>query len=175
MFQHWGLQFPPKSTQFPLFQSNRDEIDPFRGFVGAATTLTHGPSLLINGIKRHIPLARILEAELYPTLLSKARNFGMSDFWIQETSRETFIQKIEKDRKIMSRIQLLQQTGWISMDNEQFQFLARIMKHPLETDTKWKSSTLSLATSKANRTDENAAIIIHVMNCMQVVSLYIVE
>ncbi|KAL8123930.1 hypothetical protein AgCh_011801 [Apium graveolens] len=42
-----------------------------------------GPSLLINGIKRPMPLVRILEVELYPTLLSKARSFGLSDKWIQ--------------------------------------------------------------------------------------------
>ncbi|OVA11903.1 PDZ domain [Macleaya cordata] len=42
-----------------------------------------GPLLLINGIKRPMPLVRILEAELYPTLLSKARSFGLSDNWVQ--------------------------------------------------------------------------------------------
>ncbi|MCO5604086.1 hypothetical protein L7F22_058244 [Adiantum nelumboides] len=41
-----------------------------------------GPSLVINGIKRHMPTVRILEAELYPTLLSKARSFGLSDSWV---------------------------------------------------------------------------------------------
>ncbi|KAI4388932.1 hypothetical protein MLD38_001218 [Melastoma candidum] len=44
---------------------------------------TKGPPLLINGIKRPIPLLRILEVELYPTLLSKARSFGLSDDWVQ--------------------------------------------------------------------------------------------
>ncbi|KAI3747800.1 hypothetical protein L6452_10459 [Arctium lappa] len=43
----------------------------------------NGPPLLINGIKRPMPLVRILEVELYPTLLSKARSFGLSDHWIQ--------------------------------------------------------------------------------------------
>ncbi|KAJ0237170.1 Protease Do-like 7 [Hirschfeldia incana] len=43
----------------------------------------NGPALLINGIKRPMPLVRILEVELYPTLLSKARSFGLSDEWIQ--------------------------------------------------------------------------------------------
>ncbi|KAK2387838.1 protease Do [Trifolium repens] len=43
----------------------------------------NGPALLINGVKRHMPLLRILEVELYPTLLSKARSFGLSDAWIQ--------------------------------------------------------------------------------------------
>ncbi|XP_076917849.1 protease Do-like 7 isoform X2 [Bidens hawaiensis] len=42
-----------------------------------------GQPLLINGIKRPMPLVRILEVELYPTLLSKARSFGLSDHGIQ--------------------------------------------------------------------------------------------
>ncbi|KAL3526974.1 hypothetical protein ACH5RR_011630 [Cinchona calisaya] len=42
-----------------------------------------GPHLLINGVKRPMPLVRMLEVELYPTLLSKARSFGLSDAWIQ--------------------------------------------------------------------------------------------
>ncbi|XP_022998710.1 protease Do-like 7 [Cucurbita maxima] len=43
----------------------------------------NGPPLLINGVKRPMPLVRILEVELYPTLLSKARSFGLSDEWVQ--------------------------------------------------------------------------------------------
>ncbi|XP_017630652.1 protease Do-like 7 isoform X2 [Gossypium arboreum] len=43
----------------------------------------NGPHLLINGVKRPMPLIRILEVELYRTLLSKARSFGLSDDWIQ--------------------------------------------------------------------------------------------
>ncbi|PON77426.1 Peptidase S1C [Parasponia andersonii] len=42
-----------------------------------------GPPLLINGVKRPMPLVRILEVELYPTLLSKARSYGLSDDWVQ--------------------------------------------------------------------------------------------
>lgn len=42
-----------------------------------------GPNLLINGVKRPMPLVRILEVELHPTLLSKARSFGLSDKWVQ--------------------------------------------------------------------------------------------
>ena len=41
-----------------------------------------GPPLLINGIKRNMPTIRILEAELFPTLLSKARSFGLSNKWV---------------------------------------------------------------------------------------------
>lgn len=43
----------------------------------------NGPPLLINGVQRPMPLVRILEVELYPTLLSKARSFGLSDNWVQ--------------------------------------------------------------------------------------------
>lgn len=42
-----------------------------------------GPPLLINGIRRPMPLVRVLEVELYPTLLSKARSFGLNNNWIQ--------------------------------------------------------------------------------------------
>ncbi|XP_021604156.1 protease Do-like 7 [Manihot esculenta] len=43
----------------------------------------NGPPLLINGVRRPMPLVRILEVELYPTLLSKARSFGLSSSWVQ--------------------------------------------------------------------------------------------
>ncbi|KDP22648.1 hypothetical protein JCGZ_02490 [Jatropha curcas] len=43
----------------------------------------NGLPLLINGVRRPMPLVRILEVELYPTLLSKARSFGLSDDWVQ--------------------------------------------------------------------------------------------
>ncbi|GKC31623.1 hypothetical protein Tco_1038917, partial [Tanacetum coccineum] len=43
----------------------------------------NGPSLVINGVRRPMPLLRILEIELYPTLLYEARSFGLSNNWIQ--------------------------------------------------------------------------------------------
>lgn len=30
-----------------------------------------------------MPFVRLLEVELYPTLLSKARSYGLSDSWVQ--------------------------------------------------------------------------------------------
>jgi hypothetical protein len=44
---------------------------------------TQGPFQLINGVKRPMPFIRLLEVELYPTLLSKARSYGLSDNWVQ--------------------------------------------------------------------------------------------
>ncbi|KAH9537158.1 hypothetical protein CY35_16G037600 [Sphagnum magellanicum] len=47
-----------------------------------------GPPLLINGVKWSMPLMPILEAELYPTLLSKARSFGLSDRWVEALAKK---------------------------------------------------------------------------------------
>ncbi|KAJ4788602.1 Pro-apoptotic serine protease NMA111 [Rhynchospora pubera] len=48
----------------------------------------NGSPLLINGVKRPMPLVRLLEAELYPTLLSKARSFGLPDTWVQALAKK---------------------------------------------------------------------------------------
>ncbi|EXC20661.1 Protease Do-like 7 [Morus notabilis] len=53
----------------------------------------NGPPLLINGVKRPMPLVRILEVELYPTLLSKARSFGLSDDWVQSLVKKDSIRR----------------------------------------------------------------------------------
>ncbi|KAG6506958.1 protease Do-like 7 isoform X2 [Zingiber officinale] len=52
-----------------------------------------GPLLLINGVKRPMPSLRILEVELFPTLLSKARNFGLSDRWVQALAKKDPIRR----------------------------------------------------------------------------------
>ena len=55
--------------------------------------ISGGPQLVINGTKRSMPLMRILEAELYPTLLSKARSFGLSDKWVQALAEKDSIRR----------------------------------------------------------------------------------
>ncbi|KAM0846524.1 hypothetical protein ACQ4PT_055622 [Festuca glaucescens] len=47
------------------------------------TSGTPGPFRLINEIRRPMPCVRLLEVELYPTLLSKARKYGLNDSWVQ--------------------------------------------------------------------------------------------
>ncbi|XBH61907.1 hypothetical protein VPH35_116266 [Triticum aestivum] len=42
-----------------------------------------GPFRLINGIRRPMPFVRLLEVEIYPTLLTEASNYGLSDRWVQ--------------------------------------------------------------------------------------------
>ncbi|KAK3029792.1 hypothetical protein RJ639_038234 [Escallonia herrerae] len=69
---------------------------------------------------------------------------------IQEgKSRNTFLQNVEKHHKLMSRIELLRNSGWILMDDEQFQFLSGIMMHPSGANTN---------ASKVGTDDNNAII-----------------
>nr|XP_009790760.1 PREDICTED: protease Do-like 7 isoform X4 [Nicotiana sylvestris] len=80
------------STQLKYSSSSSEEHQFVRGIpiytisqiVDRMTSGTGGPPRLINGLQRPMPCIRILEVELYPTLLSKARSFGLSDAWIQE-------------------------------------------------------------------------------------------
>ncbi|CAM0944558.1 unnamed protein product [Alopecurus aequalis] len=51
-------------------------------------SVTPGPFRLINGIRRPMPFVRLLEVELYPTLLSKARSYGLSDNWVQALAKK---------------------------------------------------------------------------------------
>ncbi|XP_070041824.1 protease Do-like 7 isoform X7 [Nicotiana tomentosiformis] len=79
------------STQLKYSSSSSEEHQFVRGIpintisqiVDRMTSGTGGPPRLINGLQRPMPCIRILEVELYPTLLSKARSFGLSDAWIQ--------------------------------------------------------------------------------------------
>ncbi|XP_047267779.1 protease Do-like 7 isoform X6 [Capsicum annuum] len=79
------------STQLKYGSSSSEEHQFVRGIpiykisqlVNRITSGTEGPPRLINGLRRPMPCIRILEVELYPTLLSKARSFGLSDAWIQ--------------------------------------------------------------------------------------------
>uniref|UniRef100_A0A0D9VK47 PDZ domain-containing protein n=1 Tax=Leersia perrieri TaxID=77586 RepID=A0A0D9VK47_9ORYZ len=49
---------------------------------------TPGPFRIINGVRRPMPSFRLLEVELYPTLLSKARSYGLSDSWVQALAKK---------------------------------------------------------------------------------------
>ncbi|GJW40926.1 RNA-directed DNA polymerase, eukaryota [Tanacetum coccineum] len=60
----------------------------------------NGMSLVINGVKRPMPLLRILKVELYPTLLYEAQSFKLRNNWIQAL--------VEKDPV---RFQVLQVQG----------------------------------------------------------------
>ncbi|XP_070041820.1 protease Do-like 7 isoform X3 [Nicotiana tomentosiformis] len=92
------------STQLKYSSSSSEEHQFVRGIpintisqiVDRMTSGTGGPPRLINGLQRPMPCIRILEVELYPTLLSKARSFGLSDAWIQ-----ALVKKDPKRRQVL--------------------------------------------------------------------------
>ncbi|XP_059631143.1 uncharacterized protein LOC132274016 isoform X2 [Cornus florida] len=77
----------------------------------------------------------------------------------EDQNRGTFLQNLEKDHQMMSRIDFLQNTGWISMDDEQIKYLSGIMKHSLKANIKEKSHAPAPVTNNTLQTDEDAAII----------------
>ncbi|KAL6507479.1 Protease Do-like 7 [Orobanche gracilis] len=76
-------------------------VDTISQILEKITSGVDGPSLLINGIKRPMPLVRILEVELYPTLLSKARSFGLSDSWVQLIREKALVKKDPIRRQVL--------------------------------------------------------------------------
>ncbi|KAE9458804.1 hypothetical protein C3L33_09313, partial [Rhododendron williamsianum] len=74
-------------------------------------------------------------------------------------SRGTFLQNIEKNHKIMERIEFLHSTVWISMDGEQFQYLSGIMSYPRETITKERPPVPSAVANTKLLVDEDSAIV----------------
>ncbi|CAL5418059.1 unnamed protein product [Camellia sinensis] len=86
----------------------------------------------------------------------------------------TFFQNVEKKHKIMERVEFLQstgmenymlipailaKTGWVLMDDEQFQYLSGITKHPLEANTKEIPHVPTSLTNKKLQVDEDTAIV----------------
>ncbi|XP_028053545.1 activating signal cointegrator 1 complex subunit 2 [Camellia sinensis] len=71
----------------------------------------------------------------------------------------TFFQNVEKKHKIMERVEFLQSTGWVLMDDEQFQYLSGITKHPLEANTKEIPHVPTSLTNKKLQVDEDTAIV----------------
>ncbi|KAF8410214.1 hypothetical protein HHK36_002737 [Tetracentron sinense] len=77
---------------------------------------------------------------------------------VQENQHSrTFLQNVEKNYKILSRLEGLRDTGWIFMDDEQFQYLSHIIVPRSKVTTKEPNVTIPMANNKV-RMDENAAI-----------------
>ncbi|RWR94848.1 protease Do-like protein 7 isoform X1 [Cinnamomum micranthum f. kanehirae] len=111
-----------------------------------------GPSLLINGIKRPMPLVRILEAELYPTLLSKARSFGLSDKWVQALAKKDPVRR-----------QVLRVKGCLAGSKaenllEQGDMLLAIKKEPITCFRDIENACHDLDKSKDNEGELNMTI-----------------
>lgn len=77
---------------------------------------------------------------------------------IMGPGKGTFLQNMEKNHKLLARVGLLQNSGWISMDDQQSQFLSSILIHPLEVK-KGTPQLSSHSTGKPVQTDEDTAIL----------------
>ncbi|WMV27328.1 hypothetical protein MTR67_020713 [Solanum verrucosum] len=73
-------------------------------------------------------------------------------------SKGTFLQIIEQNYNIMSRIELLRNTGWISMDDDQFKFLSGITIHPVEDNVGRAAHPAASGKDNRPQVDEDAAI-----------------
>ncbi|CAH2034093.1 unnamed protein product [Thlaspi arvense] len=75
-------------------------------------------------------------------------------------SKNRLLQKIEKSYRIIDRLRSLQKAGWISMEDEQLQYLSMIMLHSAET-VSMKESPLLLTDGGNTKElmDENAVVL----------------
>ncbi|XAR48419.1 hypothetical protein NMG60_11031240 [Bertholletia excelsa] len=73
-------------------------------------------------------------------------------------SRGTLLQNVEKDHKLMKRVEFLRSSGWIAMDDEQLQYLSGITKHPFESNAKEKPHVPPLLAGNILPADEDTAI-----------------
>nr|GLL48942.1 uncharacterized protein LOC109153195 [Ipomoea trifida] len=73
-------------------------------------------------------------------------------------TKGTLLQNIEENHKIMSRIELLRNAGWFSVDDDQLRFLSGIVVNPLKANIT-TSSMPSTGTDGKLQDDEDTAII----------------
>lgn len=72
--------------------------------------------------------------------------------------RGTFLQKIERNYQIMRGIQSLKESGWLFMDDEQYQYLTRMMTDPLPAVSRKVPNASNPARSDGLQMAEDAAI-----------------
>ncbi|XP_061354260.1 uncharacterized protein LOC133298889 isoform X2 [Gastrolobium bilobum] len=73
--------------------------------------------------------------------------------------KETFLQDVERNFNILSRIERLKDNGWIFVDEEQFQYISGILSSPKEIYNKGPYSAITPVPNQTLQMDENAAII----------------
>ncbi|PON72937.1 Ubiquitin system component Cue [Parasponia andersonii] len=79
---------------------------------------------------------------------------------LENQSRETFLQHIEKNFDVMSKLENIRKTGWISMDDEQLEYMSGIFvcsKKATAKELATMQSPVSVTSNKV-QIDEDAAI-----------------
>ncbi|XWS25525.1 hypothetical protein CRYUN_Cryun27aG0075400 [Craigia yunnanensis] len=87
---------------------------------------------------------------------------GVSPQGQENEKQDTFLQNVEKNCNMMSKLENLQNTGWIFMDDEQFQYLSGIMMYSAKGIAKEQAPKPPIpasVTSNKVQMDEDAAIL----------------
>uniref|UniRef100_A0A0D9VQX9 CUE domain-containing protein n=1 Tax=Leersia perrieri TaxID=77586 RepID=A0A0D9VQX9_9ORYZ len=91
-------------------------------------------------------------------IIQTLKDINREATYSQDHPGNTFLQALEKDFKLMNRIGDVRKKGWIHMDDEQFQFIARLCGSTL---TSWNSVPdlpVSSYGVELQQKDENTAI-----------------
>ncbi|XP_006649591.1 activating signal cointegrator 1 complex subunit 2 [Oryza brachyantha] len=76
----------------------------------------------------------------------------------QDHPGKTFLQALEKEFKLMSRIRDIRKKGWIHMDDEQFQFITRVCGATLTSSNSVPDLLVSSYGGEVQQKDEDTAI-----------------
>ncbi|XP_050124421.1 uncharacterized protein LOC126601716 isoform X1 [Malus sylvestris] len=84
---------------------------------------------------------------------------GISVCAQENQNRQTFLQNVEKNFNIMSKMENLQNTGWIIMDDEQLGYVYVILTSTQKPIVTQQPSTKAALTNKKVQIDEDVAIV----------------
>ncbi|GLT58846.1 hypothetical protein SLA2020_317070 [Shorea laevis] len=85
---------------------------------------------------------------------------GVSLQFMENQNRDTFLQDVEKKHNVISKLESLQNTGWIYMDDEQFQYLSGIMIHSAKGIPQEQTIVPAPQMNNKVKMDEDAAILV---------------
>ncbi|XP_009360565.2 activating signal cointegrator 1 complex subunit 2 isoform X2 [Pyrus x bretschneideri] len=93
-------------------------------------------------------------------LVQTLREINGNSVCAQENqNRQTFLQNIEKNFNIMSKMENLQNIGWIIMDDEQLGYVYVILTSTQKLIVKQQPSTKAALTNKKVQIDEDVAVV----------------
>ncbi|ESR46868.1 hypothetical protein CICLE_v10003334mg [Citrus x clementina] len=91
-------------------------------------------------------------------LVQTVREINGVSLHVQDQNKDAFLASVEKNYNLISRLENLQETGWVVMDDEQFQYLSGIMMSS-KAFAKKRPPVPPPVTSSKVQLDEDAAIV----------------
>ncbi|KAF8025053.1 hypothetical protein BT93_F2032 [Corymbia citriodora subsp. variegata] len=99
----------------------------------------------------------VIRADIVIQTFRELNSFSLQEQGSQNI--ETFLQSVEKNYQVMSRLRSLQDGGWICMDKDQFQYLSGILMSFLPISSKESPHAAISKASDKVQLDENSAIL----------------